>query len=547
MGLSTSMWTGVTGLLAHGEKMGVIGNNLANVNTVGYKSARMDFQDLVYTDLGTAVGTQQLGMGVRTEAILSDFTQGGYQSSNEVTDMAISGSGFFGVRDRYNQAVHYTRAGNFRFDREGFLVDPHGYALQGWQVDSASLRALRATGQTVNNQQIPTKGSQADVRLDTLALAAQSTNSVVAISNLDPTLGSKSTSATNPFFSLYENYKYNPLRPAESPLADTSFDYQNTMKVYDQRGGSHDLTIYYDKVSDVGGREYWEYMVCTKPAEDGRIFSIGGTPTAMNSNAKAGVLMIGTLTFNDAGGLQNTTAFTLNSASMANPVSNLANWTQARISNSGYPVFTANFRNVSGASIPQASNAVSMSLNMGIRNANTTWNPGSATNAAAIGLAHLSNMGALQGYNPNTLTVNNLKTTNYQAASSTLFVSQDGYAPGTLQSVAISRDGILTGRYSNGQVQELFVVGLSDFSSPWGLKREGGNLFSQTKESGDALTGRPNTGRLGSVASNSLETSNVDMAREMVEMIQTQRGFQANSKVITTSDTMLSEVIQLKR
>ena len=547
MGLSTSMWTGVTGLLAHGEKMGVIGNNLANVNTVGYKSARMDFEDLVYTDLGTAVGTQQLGMGVRTEAILSDFTQGGYESSNEVTDMAISGKGFFGVRDRYNQAPHYTRAGNFRFDREGYLVDPHGYALQGWQVDTSSLRALRSTGATVSSVEIPTKGSVGDVRMDTLALAAQSTNAVAITSNLDPRTADKSKSATNPFFSLYQNYNYSKLRPTESPLADTSFGYQTTLKVYDQRGGAHDLTVYFDKVSDVGGREYWEYMVCTKPQEDGRLLNINGVPTEMSSNAKAGVLMLGTLTFNDAGGLQNMTAFTINSNSLTTSVSDLSNWTQARISNSGYPIFTANYRSVSGASITPASNAVSMTLNLGIRNANTTWNAGSATNAAAVGFAHLSNMGALQGYNPNTLTINNLKTTNYEAPSSTLFISQDGYAPGTLQSVAVSRDGIVTGRYSNGQVQELFVVALSDFSSPWGLRREGGNLFSQTRESGDALTGRPNTGKLGSVASNSLETSNVDMAREMVQMIQTQRGFQANSKVITTADTMLAEVIQLKR
>ena len=544
MGLSTSMWSGVTGLLAHGDKMGVIGNNLANVNTVGYKSARMDFEDLVYTSIGTATGTQQLGQGVRVEGILSDFTQGGFETSNETTDMAISGMGFFTVRDRVNLSTHYTRAGNFRFDRDGFLVDPHNFALQGWEVDAASLRASRATGTVIN--QVPIKGSVTDVRLDTLALAAQNTNAVSLVSNLDPRTASKSTSTTNPFFSLFQNYNYNPLRPDDSPLADTSFGFQNTLKVYDQRGGSHDMTVYFDKVSDVGGREYWEYMVTTNPADDGRQFTVGGNTVNMASNSKAGVLMIGTLTFNDSGGLQNITSYTLNDSSFANPVSNLANWGQARISSSGYPVFTANYRSVSGGSITTASNAVSISLNLGIRNTNTTW-ASTATTADMIGFAHLTDPAELQGFDTDTLTINNLQTTNYEAASSTLFVSQDGYPPGTLQSVSVSSDGVLTGRYSNGQVQELYVVALSDFASPWGLKRDGGNLFSQTRESGDALTGRANTGRLGAVASNSLETSNVDMAREMVQMIQTQRGFQANSKVITTADTMLSEVIQLKR
>jgi flagellar hook protein FlgE len=538
------MWTGVTGLLAHGDKMGIIGNNLANVNTIGYKSARMDFQDLIYTSIGTAAGTQQQGQGVRVEAILSDFTQGGFQTSNETTDMAISGQGFFSVQDRINQSVYYTRAGNFRFDRDGYLVDPHNYAVQGWMVDTASLRAQRASGEVVN--QIPIKGSVTDIRLDTLALAAQNTNTVTLVSNLDPRTASKSTSTTAPFFSLFQNYNYNPSRPSDAPLADTSFGFQNTLKVYDQRGGSHDLTVYFDKVSDVGGREYWEYMVCTTPAEDGRQFTVNGATVNMASNSKAGVLMLGTLVFNDSGGLQNLTAYTLNSNAMTTSVSNLGNWNLARISSSGYPVFTANYRSISGGSITYASNAVSMSLNLGLRNANTTWNT-TATTADQIGFSHLSNMGRLQGFNPNTYFLNNLHTTNYESPSATLFVSQDGYPPGTLQGVAVSGDGVLTGRYSNGQVQELYVITLADFASPWGLKRNGGNLFSQTRESGDAVTGRANTGRLGAVASNSLETSNVDMAREMVEMIQTQRGFQANSKVITTADTMLSEVIQLKR
>jgi len=545
MGLSTSMWSGVTGLLAHGEKMGVIGNNLANVNTIGYKAARMDFEDLVYTNIGTAVGTEQLGQGVRVESILSDFTQGGFETSNETTDMAISGMGFFTVRDRNNQSTYYTRSGNFRFDRNGFLVDPHNYAVQGWQVDSATLRSQRANGQVIN--QIPTRGSATDVRLDTLALAAQETNTVTLVSNLDPRTDSKSTSSTNPFFSLFENYSYNPNRPDDPPLADTSFGFQNTLKVYDQRGGSHDLTVYFDKVSDTGGREYWEYMVVTSPADDGREFTIGGNTVSMASNSKAGVVMLGTLAFDDSGGLQNITAFTLNSSTVTNSVSDLSNWTQARISSSGYPVFTANYRGVSGGSVTTASNAVSISLNLGIRNGNTAWSSGTPASADLLGFSHITDPAALQGFDTNTLTVNNLQTTNYEASSSTLFVSQDGYPPGTLQSVSVSSDGVLTGRYSNGQVQELYVVALTDFASPWGLKREGGNLFSQTRESGDALVGRANTGRLGAIASNSLETSNVDMAREMVQMIQTQRGFQANSKVITTADTMLSEVIQLKR
>ena len=544
MGLSTSMWSGVTGLLAHGEKMGVIGNNLANVNTIGFKNQRMDFQDLVYANIGTAQGIGQLGEGVRVGALLGDFSQGGFQSSNENTDLAISGQGFFDVKNRSTQENYYTRAGNFRFDNNGYLVDPNNLALQGWAVDAKSLRAARSQGTNVS--QIPTMGSVTDVRLDTLALGAQATTNMTIDSNLDPRQDSRSNSTTQPFFAMYQNYNFNKIHPDDPALPETAFSFQNTLKVYDQRGGSHDLTIYYDKVSDVGGKEYWEYMVACKPQEDGRVFNIGGANSAMSSNSKAGVLMIGTLAFNDAGGLQNITSYTLNSTTFASPVSGLNNWTQARISSSGYPVFTANFRGVSGANTTSASNATSIAVNMGIRNSTTSWSS-TATSADMIGLSHLSNASRLQGYSNSTLKIASLATTNFETASTPLYQSQDGYPPGTLQSVSVDSGGVLTGRFSNGQVQELFVIAMADFSSPWGLKRDGGNLFSQTRESGDALIGRANTGRLGTINGNSLETSNVDMANEMVEMIQTQRGFQANSKVITTADTMLSEVIQLKR
>jgi flagellar hook protein FlgE len=538
------MWTGVTGLSAHSEKMNVIGNNLANVDTIGYKSQRMDFQDFLYTSISTAVGTQQLGQGVRVQDILSDFSQGSLQTTNQTTDLAISGTGFFEVRDAYNQATHYTRAGNFTFNKGGFLVNPNNFTVQGWAVNKAALRQMEASGETVTS--VPTQGTVTDVRLDTLALAAQATSAVSLVSNLDPRTTQKTTSTTDPFFSMFQNYSFNPAKPTATAMPDTAFGFQNTIKVYDQRGGSHTLSVYYDKVSDVSGREYWQYMVTCPPLEDGRTFTVGGVSQQMISNSKAGVLMLGTLAFNDSGALQNITAYTLGSNAFANPVSNLSSWTLARISSSGYPVFTANFRSVSGANITTASNAVSISMNFGLKNTTTSWNT-SATDASLMGFAHLSNAALLQGINTDNIIRNNLSSTNFEAPSAPLYVSQDGYPPGTLQDIAVSAAGVLTGKYSNGQSQELYVLALADFASPWGLRREGGNLFGQTTESGEAVEGRALTGRFGAISSNSLETSNVDMATQMVDMITTQRGFQANSKIITTADTMLSEIIQLKR
>jgi flagellar hook protein FlgE len=127
------------------------------------------------------------------------------------------------------------------------------------------------------------------------------------------------------------------------------------------------------------------------------------------------------------------------------------------------------------------------------------------------------------------------------------YAKQDGYTYGELTSVHVTENGVLTGRYTNGVTLELFQITLYDFVSKHNLNREGGNLFTQTRESGDPSQGAANSAGFGSTQSNALEQSNVDLAREFVQMIQTQRGFQSNSKMITTTDTMLENVINMKR
>jgi len=140
-----------------------------------------------------------------------------------------------------------------------------------------------------------------------------------------------------------------------------------------------------------------------------------------------------------------------------------------------------------------------------------------------------------------------LSTTQYSAASSTIFQSANGYGAGDLQSVNVGTDGAITGQYSNGQVIPLYRVALAKFQNNQGLLKVGGNLFRETRLSGDPITGKPGTAGLGSISPNSLEQSNVDIAAEFVKMITTQRGFQANSKIITVTDQMLAELINLKR
>ncbi len=138
-------------------------------------------------------------------------------------------------------------------------------------------------------------------------------------------------------------------------------------------------------------------------------------------------------------------------------------------------------------------------------------------------------------------------STQYSSPSSTLYQVQDGYGSGFLQDVSVDTDGVVTGNYSNGQVLYLARVALANFTNAWGLSREGGNLWAETRQSGQPLTGTPGTAGLGKIAPNSLEQSNVDLSTEFVNMIIQQRGFQANSRIITTTDDMMAELINLKR
>jgi flagellar hook protein FlgE len=138
-------------------------------------------------------------------------------------------------------------------------------------------------------------------------------------------------------------------------------------------------------------------------------------------------------------------------------------------------------------------------------------------------------------------------STQYPIASKTNFQSQDGYAPGVLQSISVSPEGIISGTYDNGQILKLYQLTIANFNNPQALEREGGNLYSETLASGTAYTAAPGQGGMGKINPNSLEQSNVDLATEFVRMIVAQRGYEANSKVITTTDEILQSLMNIKR
>jgi flagellar hook protein FlgE len=505
MSISSALFSGISGLSTNGNAMSVIGDNIANVNTIGYKSSRTTFQDVLAQSVATASGTSQIGRGAALSSIDTLFQQGSFESTSNATDLAIGGQGFFIVSPRAEDTQYYTRAGQFRFDADGYFINPEGYVGRGWALDD-------------NGNDV---GTLQPVRLSAFTSPPEPTNAITAITNLN----SQEIQATQSLFNPLSGWDANSA--TGEPIGDAQYSYQTSIRVYDSLGRSHDVTVYYDKAA---GSEYddgtptnnidntWEYIVTSNPDDDLR--------TAFAAADSRGILMRGTVSFNaTTGALDSQTAFVCNSG---DPDDN-ANWVTADFSTNGYPEVNAQFV----AGVDQT-----IATEFGTRSTDGAWGGPAVTSVDDVATAGLPT----SSWQPQALT-----STQYASSSTTIYQTQDGYGTGFLENISVGTDGIMVGHYSNGQILNLFRVGIAKFNNQQALSKVGGNLWSATRDSGDAITGHPGENGLGRVSSNSLEQSNVDIAAEFVKMITTERGFQANSRIITTVDNMLQELINLKR
>jgi flagellar hook protein FlgE len=486
MSLSSSLFSGVSGLSTLGNSMTVIGDNIANVNTVGFKSSRVTFQDVLSQTVSTTSGTAQVGRGTSLADITGSFSQGSFESTDRTTDLAIGGDGFFVLRDPSDgNNQFYTRAGQFSFDKDGNFVSPAGYIVAGWELDQ-------------NGQDI---GSITDITLSSFTSPPSASDRITVVTNLNANAADRSSP-------LYAEWN----AQNAVPIADTAYEYQTTVKVYDSLGDTHDLTLYFDR----GTGSTWEFIVTCNPDEDLRTGAQAALGLGQNG---VGMLGRGEIVFTpESGVIQdiNYWDFTYDDTGyVLNPLDDLENWTlrsePADLTNGHFtvaPDFLGGY-------------PLTVELDFG-----SVYSTGAA---------------------PPAWVNDSLSTTQFASSSTTLFQTATGYGAGDLQSVTVGTDGVITGQYSNGEVIPLYRVALAKFQNVQGLYKEGGNLFRETRLSGVPITAKPGTNGLGSIAPNSLEQSNVDIATEFVKMITTQRGFQANSKIITVTDQMLSELINLKR
>lgn len=433
MGFS-SFYAGLSGLQAYATHLNVIGNNLANVNTIGFKTSRMTFQDLLYqTAIGSGRNPAQIGLGVQTASVDSLFSQGSLQSTGVVTDLAIQGNGFFVLRDPQG-ARAFSRAGNFSLDKNGDLATSSGAMVQGYTSRDADGNIV--TSGAIGNINVPPG----------LIAPPQQTTSFYAYTNLNA-----SARVDDP-----------------ATLASEAEGFSTTLSIFDSLGARHDLTLNFTpQDTNADGRlDQWGYQV-TVPGEE-VAGGVAGTPFVVAS---------GTLTF-DTGG------------KLVGPSGNVA-------------IAAPAWANGAGAQAME-------------------WRLFEATTGASI-------------------------LTGYDGSSATSNVNQDGYAAGTLRTLVINNDGQVDGVFTNGSTLHIARIALATFNNSNGLLKSGFNGYLEATASGSATIGAANSGGRGAIAASSLELSNVDITQELTDMITAERGYQANSRIITTTDQVIQEALNLKR
>jgi flagellar hook protein FlgE len=433
MSLYGALITGVAGLDANSTALSVASANIANVNTVGYKNATVQFSTFLASSFGNG---DPSSAGVVANSGQNVTTQGLFQTTSSPTDLAISGAGFFLVSPTGNPStVEYTRAGNFTPDAAGNLVNAAGLLLLGWPLDS--------------NGNPPTDPSQlSQINVAGLAGKAQASTTATLQANLQASSPIDTTYATG-------DLTNGTATPA----------FQRTINVYDSQGASQPIQLSFVKTA----ANTWAY----EATYQGNSADITGTNP----------IATGKMSFNSDGSLANAVVG-------ASPAT-------------GNIDITIPFDAASGLT-PQT-----IAFNMGT-------------------------VGGTNGF------------TQYDNASALTNSVVDGAVFGNVTGLKIGPDGIVTAQFSNGLSQSVFTLPLATFSNPNGLSAVSGNAYTATPNSGTPTINQANNGGSGSVLSDRLESSTVDIGTEFTNLITTQRAYSASARIVTTADQMLQTLEQIQ-
>ncbi len=447
-----SMFSGVSGLKVHQTRMDVIGNNIANVNTIGYKSQRVTFSDVFSQTISGASSANdetgrggrnamQVGLGVNVSSIDMLMTQGSAQRTDNPFDLMIEGSGFLIVGDASGQ--YFTRAGALRQDSDGNLVIPNGMKVLGWNGPAVK-------NPITGKNEIP-RGEVQEINLakgENASVKPSATTEITLSGNISSTDTIVQTSFS--FYDSVGNYFSMPLTLTKD-LNTGKWGIEVTKTEIIEGGNKRDALV----ITDQNGNKY----EINDPAFTSK-----------------------ELEFDQFGKLVNP----------ADPIEFNVTATKGVVVKDGdTPPALPNSNIVNG------------------------------------GLALRADVSKITQYS--------IKTN--------LDPKSNGYAAGTLSGYSIGSDGIITATYTNGEMRAIAQIPLAEFDNPAGLEKVGDNLYAKTTNSGEF----DGIGSAGTFNTGVLEMSNVDLSSEFTDMIVTQRGFQANSRIITVSDEMLQELTNLKR
>lgn len=534
-----SLFSGVAGLRTHQTRMDVIGNNIANVNTVAFKANSMTFQDLLYQTTQNASGAnaatgraginaKQIGLGVATGSIATKITTpGSAQNTGSPFDIRITGDSFFVVSDGGNQ--YYTRAGAFNVDANGTLcMATNGYTVMGYGTTQNA-----TTGETViNTASLTSLDVMSDENLTSPPVA---TTDAYIVGILDKNSDALSTTAGQMMsIPFYDNLGYSytaqfRIEKAEGATGADTGQYKMTMTdIVDADGKSILIETVKTGTGDDAASELKE-MTAGKKLQvlaDSNVFSINGTASGN----------VAYLTF-DTYDTPRTEKPSGKLLSISFPNEGKAptdvSRNQAKTKENGVEMLglTLNLDGLAEtANLPDQIKAAEGPVPNGFRG----MIDDGTRKGIAINFEEMQNID-----NKGSSTVNGKKGQITSDAGA-------GCAVGEMSSISIGQDGKITASYTNGQTKLLGQIATATFANASGLEKTGDNLYSVTLNSGEAVIGDI-TANGGSMTTGELEMSNVDLSDEFTTMITTQRGFQANSRIITVSDSMLEELVNLKR
>jgi flagellar hook protein FlgE len=514
---------GLSGLSASSSDLDVIGNNIANANTVGFKSGTAQFADMYANSVATTV-SQQVGIGTRLAEVQQQFSQGTITTTNQALNVAINGNGFYQMSN--NGTLTYSRNGVFQLDKNGFITNAQGLQLMGY---GASNGGVINTAQTVPLQ-VPTSNiaplattkiaaalnlnAQDNLMLGTPVVTAVTAGALVT-NGVTTTNGASGTNA--------DNYTISFTGPAGGNPA--------TYTVTDASGGTPVTGNYTAGTAIPLGNG--QTISFTGAAAGGESFTVAPTPIAFNQNSSTTYnYSTSTTVYDTLGGSQQLNMyFAKASAGTWNIYAGVSSGAatlvgQASFNSSGTLTGTTQATPVVPAPAPPApaftfaATATPFQFNVSIPTSD-----GSAT--------------------PQNVALNIGGTTQYGGKDGVNNLQPDGYAAGTLTGFTVSSDGTLTGNYSNHQTSALGQIVLANFANQNGLVDLGNNEYGATSESGVAQISSPGSTNHGVLQGGAVENSNVDLTSELVNLITAQRNYQANAQTIKTQQTVDQTLINL--